>query len=112
MVKIWRFEDGDEEASLVQVGEVDFGESVNSVAWGWGGVVAVGLVGGGVQVWNMGTGEENEKENVCLMKLSSCHLKAVNELAWRPIEREDGKMQLASCSDDHAVKIFEIDSII
>jgi WD40 repeat protein len=79
-----------------------------SVTWH----LAVGLEDGSVQLWRIAEtgGEAAGLPPVaasCVWQASRFHVHAgaVRRLAWR---RRNGAMQLATCSEDHAIKLFNI----
>lgn len=41
--------------------------------------------------------------------LSSSHVAAVNRLAWRQAREGRSGLQLASCSDDRSVRVFDVE---
>ena len=74
--------------------------------------LAVGLDDGGVQIWRVAlpssSAESSAAASECVWQASvfQAHAAAVRRLRWR---MHGSGAQLATCSEDHAVKLFEVE---
>ena len=58
-------------------------------------------------------GNDDNGDECCPQLLHSisvqdCHIGVVKKLAWRPLQKDDSTMVLASCSSDHGVQLYNI----
>ncbi|WVW82861.1 hypothetical protein I302_104873 [Kwoniella bestiolae CBS 10118] len=81
--------------------------SVDMIPYQDGYLLAVGTEIGSMSIYSL-TKESGDIKAEVLTTLdeSISHVGPVNRLAWR---RQDGKYQLASCSDDRSVRVFDIE---
>ncbi|WWC89777.1 uncharacterized protein L201_004703 [Kwoniella dendrophila CBS 6074] len=73
-----------------------------------GYLLAVGTELGQISIYQLNQDEHSEIHSKELITLdqSISHVGPVNRLAWR---NRNGKLQLASCSDDRSVRIFDVE---
>ncbi|KAL3830857.1 hypothetical protein ACJIZ3_019659 [Penstemon smallii] len=123
-VKIWEVENESSVKLLTTL--PTFKSSVTALSWLGvdrqknSGLLAVGMESGLIELWSLyNTKIENKSStvepNVALFVRFDpfvCHVSAVHRLKWRKAEKseEDStSMELASCGDDHCVRIFQVD---
>jgi len=117
-LKLWRIE----EKGVVIAGEKTFSEAIMANAFGDKVIkceqeakekkfylVAVGLENGNILLLRLAISQEKKGEFsvVGMIKEFMGHSLAVNRIKFRQMESEN-VYQIASCSDDHSVRIFEI----
>ena len=134
LVKIWKVEDtvveGKMECTLKEVfafsptskTPANKPESVTSVSFaplkcGTRAILALGLENGLIELWSIPLGDDMlqgdgvRPEPFLCFSPHLCHIATVTKLAWRPCRgtsQNDKRLVLASCSMDHACRIFEI----
>ncbi|ORY28327.1 elongator protein [Naematelia encephala] len=111
-VKIWDISP-DNEKSWRAVESITFTKSITAVdATTVDGVayLAIGEESGVIHIYRLGIGE-TQSTLLLTFDPSISHVGAVNRLAWRPARHVEAKkkMQLASCSEDRSVRVFDID---
>jgi elongator complex protein 2 len=119
-IKVWRLADSSNgsngSSELLLERTVEFkGQAVTSVAWmsnSTTNVVAAGFESGAIKLVMYTDTDDPEKEKERekeeeIVDVSSPHVATVKRLAWRP-GRPSYSPQLASCGEDHAVKVFDI----
>ncbi|XP_059649673.1 elongator complex protein 2 [Cornus florida] len=122
-VKIWAIEKGSSVKQLMILPQ--FSSSVMALSWTGidlqrnDGLLAVGMENGLIELWNVSV-RRNEDGSIAVpgataalsLRLDplTCHVSAVNRLAWRNSEKKQDSrsMQLASCGADHCVRVFEV----
>lgn len=111
-MKIWKQEEGEGEKSDKKWQAFihkTFKKAVTAVAFAPSDVniLAVGLEDGSISIWRLTL---SELSLVYDIPASLCHVEAVKRLAWRAPHSQPNKhsFQLASCSDDHSVRIFTL----
>ncbi|WWC69248.1 uncharacterized protein I206_103185 [Kwoniella pini CBS 10737] len=71
-------------------------------------LLAVGTEIGSISIYTLDIIEEEVKsKELIIFDESISHVGPVNRLAWR--RKDDGKLQLASCSDDRSVRVFDVE---
>ena len=69
--------------------------------------MAIGTEGGAIRIHRID--REGSSEHVGDVETSIAHAGVVNRLAWRPASGDRNGLELASCSDDRSVRIFEVE---
>jgi WD40 repeat protein len=76
------------------------------------GILAIGMECGLIEIWAVPLGESLNME--CTPRLlhsipvQECHIGVVKKLAWRPLQKNESYLTLASCSTDHGVRIYRV----
>ncbi|EYU30015.1 hypothetical protein ABFS82_05G036400 [Erythranthe guttata] len=118
-VKIWELENGSSVKLLTTL--PTFKSSVTALSW-LGidrqknhGLLAIGMESGLIEVWSIISNGESENSGVnasLFVRFDPymCHVSSVHRLRWRSAEKsgDSSKVQLASCGDDHCVRIFQV----
>jgi len=73
-------------------------------------ILAVGVESGLIETWAVPLNEAECSSPTMLhsIPLQDCHLGVVKKLAWRPSQRHESKLTLASCGTDHGIRMFDI----
>ena len=80
-------------------------------------VIAIGMENGLIEIWavpldtkngNDHNGDECRPQLLHSISVQDCHIGVVKKLAWRPLQKDDSTMVLASCSSDHGVRLYNI----
>ncbi|KAL7110624.1 hypothetical protein ACP275_05G037800 [Erythranthe tilingii] len=118
-VKIWELENGSSVKLLTTL--PTFKSSVTALSW-LGidtqknhGLLAIGMESGLIEVWSIISNGKSENSGVNASPFVRfdpymCHVSSVHRLRWRSAEKsgDSSKVQLASCGDDHCVRIFQV----
>ncbi|XP_059457637.1 elongator complex protein 2 isoform X1 [Corylus avellana] len=121
-VKIWAVDQGSSVKQLITLPL--FNTSVTALSWvGLGhqrnnGLLAVGMESGLIELWSLSVIRTDDCSFAAAGVAATvavrfdpftCHVSAVNRLAWKNPESEDSRnIQLASCGADHCVRVFEV----
>ncbi|PRP86468.1 elongator complex protein 2 [Planoprotostelium fungivorum] len=110
MVKLWVREENDwKNISSLPA----FSCGVTSVCWlsfkskRNTSTLAVGLEDGSISIWMVQDDGKNEK--VYELPQESCHGEAIRRMRWRQKKSLEGRVQLASCSMDHSVRVHSFE---
>ncbi len=76
------------------------------------GILAIGMENGLIEIWAVPLSESSSEESaphlLHSVPIQNCHVGVVKKLRWRPIQQNDSFMTLASCSNDHGVRLYKI----
>ncbi|XP_047341599.1 elongator complex protein 2 [Impatiens glandulifera] len=124
-VKIWGIEENSSSVKLL-VALPQFSSSVTALSWASidnekrdEGILAVGMENGLIELWRTsisrtenGIGSAKSATSVVALRFDPfvCNVSSVNRLAWRnsEMDMDSRTMELASCGDDHTVRVFRI----
>ena len=76
------------------------------------GILAIGMECGLVEIWAIPLGEYSSSD--CAPRIlhsipiQDCHIGVVKKLAWRPRQKDENGLTLASCSTDHGVRFYQV----
>jgi WD40 repeat protein len=76
------------------------------------GILAIGMECGLVEIWAIPLGENSSAD--CAPRVlhsipvQDCHIGVVKKLAWRPPQKDEKGLTLASCSTDHGVRFYQL----
>lgn len=74
-------------------------------------ILAIGMECGLIEIWAVPL---DTKGGECIatflysIPVQDCHIGVVKKLAWRPLQKNESDMTLASCSTDHGVRIYNV----
>ena len=77
-------------------------------------ILACGLESGRMELWTVSLLSGQEPSLLSAFDSSLCHITSVTKLAWKPLPKDDAiandkaTMLLASSSQDHGCRIFEV----
>ena len=76
------------------------------------GILAIGMECGLIEIWAIPLGEKSSAD--CAPRVlhsipvQDCHIGVVKKLAWRPPQKDEKGLTLASCSTDHGVRFYQL----
>ncbi|CAI9096128.1 OLC1v1032208C1 [Oldenlandia corymbosa var. corymbosa] len=118
-VKVWGLENGSSVKLLLTL--PPFKSSVTALSWMGisrqrnNGLLAVGMESGLIELWSLSHKSGDAATAACAVQFDPymCHVSPVHRLKWKTPEKskDSSGMQLASCGDDHCVRVFKVDLV-